>query len=193
MAVVAGDAGPVPGRPPGPNEVLRLAILGVAARGPFEPERLIAAVQALGGRFWRPTGEVVIAALEALARRGLVSITNAGRPAYQSTVRCTPGGEAELADLLRRDIENTPEPLFHGLLGVTIALLDLLPPAERWRVIDRLVDRLRADLAAVRRRSGLAMHFEESRLDGEIRWLSALRDVTAGRIGQPAGTPLDAA
>ena len=79
------------------------------------------------------------------------------------------------------------------LIGVKLAFIDFLAPRERWRQIDGMVDRLKADLGASRGATGLALHFDATRIEGEIRWLGALRDLTAGHIGHPAGETSDAA
>ena len=80
-----------------------------------------------------------------------------------------------------RDVRHTPEPLFHTAMMIKIALVDVLPLAQRWRQVSGLLERLTRDLQALRRDAAnswnYARLFDEDRLEGEIRWLRALAEM----------------
>jgi hypothetical protein len=167
----------------GPTEILHLALLGGATRGVAEIDELIATTQALGGSFWQPTTEVITACLELLEARELVTIDSP--PGATSLVRVSVTGFDYLAVLMRRDMRNVPEPLFHCLLGIKIALLDLLSPQDRKRQITALINRLESMIAALGKAGSNrpaarqkclngVIDFEKNRLKSEIRWLGDL-------------------
>lgn len=169
----------------GPAEILHLAVLGGAARGAVAIDDLMADTQTLGGSFWHPTTDVISACLEALEARQLLTIENYPAPAAAALVRLSVSGIDYLAMLLRRDMGDVPEPLFHCLLAIKIALLDLLSRRDRQRQLEAMIIRLECAAQTIRatkdkhhnQRSHLSnvIDFEENRLRSEIRWLCALR------------------
>lgn len=171
-----------------PAALLHLAILGSAARGAREFDALLDDVASMAGTFWRPDEEVVLAGLKGLVDDGAVRIGTAEHSVHVVAVRLTVRGIARFDALMARDIGDVPEPLFHAAMMVKVALLEALPAERRWRQIAVLLNRLNADLTALRRRDGrarpgtAARRFEQVRLESEIAWLGTL----AGMTG-PAG------
>lgn len=183
----------------GPSEVLQLAILGVIAPAPAPLEDLIDLVQSLGGGFWYPTVEVIATSLSALESQSLLTIESAPVPASDTVIRLTGRGADHLAGLLRRSTDDMPEPLFHCILGIKIALLDVLAPGERRHQITNLVDRLETTRRTLRGKMNLmnlcpkrrrqlynVVGFEETRLATEIKWLMELRDANSSRVDMEA-------
>lgn len=175
-------------------DLLRLAILGKAVRRGAELEDLIMDVQSMAGAFWQPAEEVIVAGLQQLIADGDIRIEPARRPRHIVVVQVTPRGALQFEELMKREIRQTPEPMFHAVMMIKIALVDILPLAQRWRQVTALLERLQRDLYVLRRdrgkgkkRSGelacatsYARLFDEDRLEGEIRWLGGLAErVTA--------------
>lgn len=168
----------------GPAEILQLAVLGGAARGAVQIDDLIATTQSLGGGFWQPTSDVIVTCLESLEARALLAIENP--PASASVVRLSVSGFDYLAVLMRRDMRDVPEPLFHCLLGIKIALIELLSHSDRQRQIEALISRLEGVVKGIRKTKNsrlkqydhltTVIDFEETRLRCEIGWLHSLRD-----------------
>lgn len=177
---------PVDDRPMGAAEVLQLAILGGVAPGPVEIEDLILLTQSLGGGFWSPTVDVITTCLQTLETQRFVSIQSPPVPAADTVVYLSDIGADHLANLLNRDNAGVPEPLYHCLLGIKIALLDVLPQIDRQHQITIMVNRLKQVRDTIRgkvNRCSRQHHhlrnvigFEENRIDNEIKWLMDLRD-----------------
>ena len=176
----------------GPCEVLQLAILGVIAPAPAPLEDLIDMARSLGGEFWCPTVEVIATSLSAMETQGLLKIESVPVAASDTVIRLTGKGADHLAGLLRRSTNEMPEPLFHCVLGIKIALLDVLAPAERRNQITDMVDRLETARQTLRGKMNLmnrcpkrkrqlysVVEFAETRLATEIKWLTELRDASA--------------
>ena len=179
-----------------PVDLLRLAILGKAVRDGIELEQLTAEVQSMAGASWQPAAEVVLAGLQRLTADGDIRIEPSVRPRHLVMVRLTARGALRLDALMKRDVRHTPEPLFHAVMMIKIALVDILPIPQRWRQVTALLERLKRDLQALRgeARPGESGHeaapcwsyarqFDENRLEGEIRWLGGLAEMAAGPLG----------
>lgn len=146
----------------------------------------------MAGAFWQPTEDVVLSGLQQLIAGGCLQIDPAGLPRHLVALQTTERGDLRFAALMDCDIRQTPEPLFHAVMMSKIALVDVLPLAQRWRQVSTLLERLTRDLRTLR--SGVAQSwsyarlFDEDRLKGEIRWLRALAEM-AGSFGTlpPAG------
>ena len=161
-----------------PPELLHLAILGSAARQGVELEDLLANVRSMSGAFWQPTEDVVLSGLQQLITEDCLRIDPAARPRHVVWVRATERGRLKFAALMDRDVRHTPEPLFHAVMMSKIALVDVLPLAQRGRQVSSLLERLARDLQTLRRDAASSWNyarlFDEDRLEGEIRWLRAL-------------------
>mgnify|MGYP003667665320 FL=1 len=135
----------------------------------------------MAGAFWQPSGDVVLSGLQQLISEGCLQVGPAERPRHVVCVRATERGRLKFAALMDRDVRHTPEPLFHTAMMIKIALVDVLPLAQRWRQVSGLLERLTRDLQALRRDAAnswnYARLFDEDRLEGEIRWLRALAEM----------------
>ncbi len=149
----------------------------------------------MAGAFWQPAGEVVLAGLQQLISEGDIRIDQHDRPRHMVTVRLTARGALHFDALMTRDVRDTPEPLFHAVMMIEVALVDVLPIAQRWSQVTALLERLKRDLHALRgegmtggrtgnpaRCRSYARQFDEDRLEGEIRWLGAFAEM-AGSFG----------
>lgn len=148
----------------------------------------------MAGAFWQPTEDVVLSGLQQLIAEGCLQIDSAGRPRHVVLVQTTERGRLRFAALMDRDVRHTPEPLFHAVMMSKVALVDVLPLAQRWRQVSTLLDRLTRDLQTLRRDAAhswsYARLFDEDRLEGEIRWLRALAEMAGSLSTLPPAEDL---
>lgn len=130
---------------PRPQDALWLLVLGLAGRGPLAPLDVLRHAQGLDGDF-APTAEVVGAVVEEVEASGAAVRGPDGR------LVLTAHGRASLARLM-----TAPAPSLCTALGrvearLRLGCVDLLPPAARSEVLDRLIAAARDDLAEAARR-----------------------------------------
>lgn len=133
------------GSGPRPQDALWLLVLGLAGRAPVAPLDALRQAQALDGEF-TPTTEVVAAVVEEVEASGAAERDRDGR------LVLTAHGRGSLARLM-----TAPAPSLRTALGrvearLRLGFVDLLPPAARPEVLDRLIAAARGDLAEAARR-----------------------------------------
>jgi hypothetical protein len=175
----------------GPNEALRLSVLGSAAGRPLPLEILIDLAREVGGCCWHPTPDVVLDCVDGLVDRGLLAVVESDRIGISSIVSVTAAGRKHARDLMRLGISTAGEDMSRTLVLLKVAFLDLLEPSLRWREIDSMIDVLRdrvdrrAQIENARRGLGgflsLALGQETRGIEAQIAWLTALRDAQLER------------
>lgn len=169
----------------GPNEALRLAVLGVAAHGPVDLDELIATVGWVGGAAWRPCADVVLASVETLLLQGLLADSEMATPGVAPVLTVTPAGSDCLATLLRAPPPTGWGQLRNLFMTLQAVFLDLLPVPDRDVQLDRMIRDVEDERKSCEMRyrdharpppfvARLAAR-EHGRLDSDTAWLRSLR------------------
>jgi DNA-binding PadR family transcriptional regulator len=134
------------------NNLLALAVLGLAAERPMHPYEMASLLRERGKDFsirinWGSLYTVV----RNLERHGFLAATETsrrGRRPERTVYAITEAGQAELRDWLR-ELVGEPEKEYHRL-EAALALLPVLPPAEVQRLLERRLEALDTALAGYR-------------------------------------------
>jgi DNA-binding PadR family transcriptional regulator len=169
---------------------VELALLGLVAERPRLAVELIDAVKLLGGERFTPTASFIDGRLEHLLETGCLEREEGGE-----RLCATRAGLAQLAQLLRLDVEPSSAILWAFCTTLKLSLLDLAGPDCRREAIASLLGAGRRRAGALETAQGSArggsvvercLALEQQREALKLRWL---HDVTAAAegIGASAG------
>jgi len=132
------------------GEILSLAILGTAARGPTTLDLICLTIEAVAGHLYSPVTEVVAGQVERLRCAG--ALAPEGEQPGTPALSLTPAGNGPLTRLLLRPAARPLSTLGQVGLRLQLAFLDLLAPRQRLAQLQDAVAACRDQIALHRRR-----------------------------------------